>query len=490
MTTTAQPTTEPSAARGRLGALWVVGARVVGIGATLGGNILAARLLGPAEFGVYLVLSTIVAFGSILAMGGLNEAGLRLLGESLALGDGASARQVLRRVLKLGLVTSLVAAVVVSCAAAWVGPLPLVVRQSLLALVLLGVAMIALGWQQLSAELLRGLGDLRLASLFSGGQTGGPISNLLFLATTSTLLLCGASLSASELLGVMTASILATLPLALVGLLWIARRELAQVAAASAKNNDTNSAAARDSASALLSITSILLVIQILNFFNYQLDMWLAGITLAEVEVGLFGVAKRSMLLAQMPVQMAMYATMGQLPRLFAQGETRELEAVVRSSSSWAAIPSLAALALLLLFPTGILTLVFGGSFRDAAVILWPLAIGAAALVLAGNPTYVLVMMGRQREVLIVHLLATLLLAAGGYYGATTYGAVGLALAASASVTFQNGLLWWLARQQAGIWTHPGKLRFSLGKTSIPARTEVRSDTESNIAPLSRQPTH
>ncbi|ADB16120.1 polysaccharide biosynthesis protein [Pirellula staleyi DSM 6068] len=489
MTTTVQPTTEPSAARGRLGALWVVGARVVGIGATLGGNILAARLLGPAEFGVYLVLSTIVAFGSILAMGGLNEAGLRLLGESLALGDGASARQVLRRVLKLGLVTSLVAAVVVSCAAAWVGPLPLVVRQSLLALVLLGVAMIALGWQQLSAELLRGLGDLRLASLFSGGQTGGPISNLLFLATTSTLLLCGASLSASELLGVMTASILATLPLALVGLLWIARRELAQVEA-SAKNNDTNSAAARDSAAALLSITGILLVIQILNFFNYQLDMWLAGITLSEVEVGLFGVAKRSMLLAQMPVQMAMYATMGQLPRLFAQGETRELEAVVRSSSSWAAIPSLAALALLLLFPTSILTLVFGGSFRDAAVILWPLAIGAAALVLAGNPTYVLVMMGRQREVLIVHLLATLLLAAGGYYGASTYGAVGLALAASASVTFQNGLLWWLARQQAGIWTHPGKLRFSLGKTSIPARTEVRSDTESNIAPLSRQPTH
>ena len=30
--------------------------------------------------------------------------------------------------------------------------------------------------------MLRGFGNLRVASLFSGGQTGGPVSNLLLLA--------------------------------------------------------------------------------------------------------------------------------------------------------------------------------------------------------------------------------------------------------------------------------------------------------------------
>ena len=48
--------------------------RIIGIVATLGSNILAARLLGPAEFGTYLLITTVIALGSLLAMAGLNEA--------------------------------------------------------------------------------------------------------------------------------------------------------------------------------------------------------------------------------------------------------------------------------------------------------------------------------------------------------------------------------------------------------------------------------
>jgi len=60
-------------------AVWVVICRVVGIGATLAAHILAARLLGPADFGAYLLFTTIMALGSLMCMAGLKEAGLRFV---------------------------------------------------------------------------------------------------------------------------------------------------------------------------------------------------------------------------------------------------------------------------------------------------------------------------------------------------------------------------------------------------------------------------
>ncbi len=51
---------------------------------------------------------------------------------------------------------------------------------SMVAIFLVGTGVMALSWQQLSSQLLRGLNDIRSASFYSGGQTGGPLSNLIF----------------------------------------------------------------------------------------------------------------------------------------------------------------------------------------------------------------------------------------------------------------------------------------------------------------------
>src|SRR6476661_9213207 len=95
-------------------AVWVVACRVVGISATLASHILAARLLGPAEFGSYLLITTIIALGSLLSMVGLNEAGLRFVAESLALGRPALARGYVRQILATASIASATSAVVVA----------------------------------------------------------------------------------------------------------------------------------------------------------------------------------------------------------------------------------------------------------------------------------------------------------------------------------------------------------------------------------------
>src|SRR6266567_6321822 len=96
-------------------AVWVVACRIVGIAATLAANILAARLLGPAEFGTYLLVTTVIALGGHLAMAGLNEAALRFIAESLALGRFTLARAYLARSLATTAVASAVASIAVAC---------------------------------------------------------------------------------------------------------------------------------------------------------------------------------------------------------------------------------------------------------------------------------------------------------------------------------------------------------------------------------------
>src|SRR5262249_32891040 len=150
------------------------------IGATLAANILAARLLGPAEFGTFLLVMTVMALGGLLAMTGLNEAGQRFISETLALGQPRLAKSYLQRTLMIVAVASFVSCSVVAAGMGLFQVQSGRFHQPLMLIVATALGVVALAWQQIAAESLRSYGDLRQASLFSGGQTGGPVSNLLF----------------------------------------------------------------------------------------------------------------------------------------------------------------------------------------------------------------------------------------------------------------------------------------------------------------------
>jgi oligosaccharide repeat unit polymerase len=196
------------------------------------------------------------------------------------------------------------------------------------------------------------------------------------------------------------------------------------------------------------------LVIQLLTSATYQLDIWIGGLLLAPKDLGLYGVAKRCQLLGQLPVQMAMMTVVSIVPRMRVQNRLADLEEVVRRAATLAAIPSVAALAVLAIFPATVLHALFGGAYLGATHVILPLVVGQLAHILFGNPAYVLTMTGHHHLVLRVNALTTLLLAGAGTLGAWTAGPVGLALGSAASLAVQNGLLWWFAKKRLGIWTH------------------------------------
>jgi O-antigen/teichoic acid export membrane protein len=441
-------------------AVWVVGCRTIGIVATVASNILAARLLGPGEFGTYLLATTVIALGSLLAMVGLNEAALRFISESLGLGRQGRAAAYARRALGTTAIASATASIVVTAgfAAFLLGTRPSLNLLALLALVALGIVVLA--WQQIGAELLRAYGNLQMASFYSGGQTGGPVSNLVFLGGLVAAAALAASVTSTLALGIAVGSVCITCPLVYMSLMATGR--LRQSTKPSEDEHLTH-AQGRE----LLAVGGVLLLNQLLAFSAQQLDILIAGGMLSSIDLGLYGAAKRSLLIAAMPVQMATLTIVSSIPRLFAQSRLAELEKVVRGAATVAAVPSILALSLLVLFPGPILNFFLRDSYSQAGGMVIVLAAGYLVLTLSGNPQHVLTMTGRHRAVLAVNLLSAVVLVVVGVVGALLFGAAGLAAGSAASLILQNGVLWWLARRELGIWTHVEVIRSNQGPRDV-----------------------
>lgn len=462
------PSKEPSLRRQ---APWVVGCRIVGILTTLAGNILAARLLGPAEFGLYLFISSVAAFGGLLGSAGLSDAALRFSSESLALGRQALAAAYLRKAALLGLLTTLVAATLVGVGLALFQATTGRFSEPILLVALTMITLVALAWQQLAGDALRGLNNLRLASLFSGGIAGGPVSTLLFVVGVVALLWAKASLSATGAVALLALSVCLTVPMSLLSVWRLVRRELLHV-------HEPSAALSSDQNRQMLGMMGTVLVLHVLTFIGLQLDIWIGEVMLEPEALGVYGVAKRSMLLAAMPVQMAMLTVVAAIPRLHAQGRRRDLQNLMRGAAFIAAVPALAAIAVLAAAPEPFLRLLFGGSYAGAAPLIRILAVGNLVMVLAGNPINVLTLTGRHRAVFPVNLTSTAVIALGGPLAAWQFGAAGLAWASAGALATQNLLLWGLARWQAGVWTHVGAPRWEFVTQMWPGQRALNAELD------------
>jgi O-antigen/teichoic acid export membrane protein len=449
----------------RAGAAWVVAGRFLGIAVTMLVNfVLAQFALTRAEYGEFIVISSMLGSASLLAMFGMNSAVVRFVSAAVGLGDLARARQSLRLVsfatlVSVACVGGLLALVLsfldtrLIGLSAFPGLVPMLVA-SLMLLALL----------QFVAEACRSLQELKLASLLSGGQTGGLLSNLLFLT-----LIAGAVVVARPGLRTAIALNLAamaiTLPVAVVGLIRLARERLS--AATSADQNSAEHTASLPATHALgvaslLSFALPMLAIQLLTSATAQGDLWIAGVSCPLNEVALYGAARRVMLLIAMPLQIINFTVIASIAELHSQGRLEDLQRLLRGAATIAASISIAAGLGLILFGRPTLNLLFGHGYGEAAPLLSILVIGQMFLACAGSSDCALSMTGHQIAPLVVNTVCGLLLAVLGIWAVRHYGTVGLAYVSAAVIAVQAISLWLLARRLVGVWTHPAWGRLSL----------------------------
>lgn len=434
----------------RSSALWVVSLRIVGIGATFVGMMLATRLLGPAGFGEFTFIKSMIILGGTLGMAGLNESGMRFISESLGLEKPGQALGFLKSIAASVGKYSLISAFLLFAAMAAYQLISNDYEMPWILFGLMAFSVVLLAGQQVAAESLRAYHDLKWASVFSGGQTGGPASNLLFLIGMGAAAFLTNQLSLVWVVAILTVSLLVTFPSSI--------SLLKKIATSQHTSESANDASISQKQSHELNhVGHVLLLNQLLVLVTCHCDIWLGKAFLSGNDLGYYSVAKQCMLLAAMPVQMAMMTILPSIPRYWAQQRKVELEKILRSTATYAAIPSFVALGLLCLFPEQLLNIAFGEDYIGASRTVLILIFGHLILVLCGNPPHILAMTGKQSTVVAVNVLSAAVLVIVGYFAAGRYGAAGLAAASSASLAVQHGVLWWLARKKLELWTHIGR---------------------------------
>jgi len=440
------PAPHPLTGRLRAGAVWVVLSRSLGIVVTVLANMALARWLSPEAFGSYLLLSSVLAMGTLLATLGLNVAVIRFVSGSLGHGDVGGARQALGQVFAVAAASIASVAAIAAAVLSYYGPTlvgvadtPGIVPLAVTSLVLLSVL-------QLLAEACRSLHDLRFASLFSGGQTGGLLSNVLFLMLIAAAIVVGQpSLRAAIALNLL--AMIVTLPLAVFGFVRVARLQLA----APESRRSVSALRLRP----LLAFSIPMLLIQLLAFTATNADLWVAGIRCPHDQLALYGAARRLMLIVTMPLQMVILTVISSIPELQVQDRRGDLERVLRRATTLAAVPSVGAIVLLIFCGGPILELLFGSFFRQAALPLAILGVGQLFLVLAGTCGSALEMTGYQIGSLAINLMSAIAMVSLGSWAASHFGILGLAITSASIVATQSVVLWLLAKLLVGVWTHP-----------------------------------
>lgn len=432
------------ARRMRWGALWVVGGRLAGIGVTLLANVVLARQLSPVEYGKFTLLATLIALLSLVTMLGLSGAVVRFIPESLAHGQGLKARRILRMSYGImGLVWGLAAVAVVSSWSFIAAYFALPSEFDFVLLVVASGGLIAL--LQLTAESLRSFHELRFASMLAGGQTGGLLSNTIFVA----MLLGWGLFESASLRAALSLNVLALLVIAPLAIVLLVKTVRSHHSA-----NEPKLAAEfideRPQLATILAVCIPILLVQCVTMFSSQADVLIAG-ACCESDLGLYSAARRLMILVAMPLQMANFLVISSIAELKAKNRMSELEGLLQTTSIFAAIPATLALLVLIVAGGPILELLFGGSYRGATLPLSILACGQLVLVFAGSSHTTLLMTGHQNTALAVNAASALLLLICGSLAAMHFGIVGLAVASASIVILENLALIAIIHRRLGI---------------------------------------
>lgn len=184
-----------------------------------------------------------------------------------------------------------------------------------------------------------------------------------------------------------------------------------------------------------------------------QIDILLLGFFAGTTYSGIYAVAARFAKMINMGQQLSNQSTAHMLPGLYSRRLQAELQRVVSLTALVSAITTIPILVAFFVFPTQILSIFGEGFSEQGTVVLQILILGQFVNAISGPNGLVMYMTGHQNEMLWI-LLATLLVNAGAVFMLLEpLGIVGVAYAASLAIVFRNVVTSLLAKRQVGVNT-------------------------------------
>jgi len=401
-------------------------------------NSLASRLLGPADFGYFVIALTVATLVGQLGLAGVHRSGLREAAR-LDTDDEEGLRELRRGVRAVSLTTLPAAAVACGAvtfvlAGAYNSPTRWSVALAMVLLVMLG------GQQRVVANFLRGLGQTRLASLLEG-RSGGAAVAVAQAALLALVLVLAPQWGLPGALG--AAALGYAIPVLL------ARRRLGSrwrhLRVRGRLLGDLRAVLRRD-----WRFTSN----QVATQLNSSVELWIAGVVLSSVDTSLFGAAQRLAFLLVVPLSSLQVVFAPAVARLIGSHDSTEAERLLRTGSTLASAVTVLFWLPMVAVPGPLLGVVFGAAFEPAALVLVLLAVGYLANAFVGLCGTALIMSHHEGAVATMNWVAAISRVAVGLAAAAAFGLVGLGVSTVVITAATFAGMWLITRRRLGIGTH------------------------------------
>ncbi len=408
--------------------LWSLALRISGLISGFALGVVLARMLGPAEFGIYGLVTTVAAVGMTIAQLGTPQLAVRELSVRAAREDWAGVKAILYR---FGLATTL-AGIAIAAISLGGGVLAGASAFDLL-LVLEGAVLTLLtAYTGLFAAELRGLG-----ALLKGQSMDITVRPALTFAIVAALLLAGSRMDAAIALTIQNG---VTLAAAAVSGFWLWQALPPRAWSVRAARQISWLRAALP-----------LGAVDVLRQFDGSYGVVLVGWLSSSVELGVFRVAVACAVLAAMPVTIFHILLAPTLSRLHAAGQKREMQRLL----SWTA---LAMVAIMLPIAGGawllgkpLITLLFGVAYADAWLPLFLLTMAQLIYAFFGMGPILLAMCDGERDLIRIYAIAVAAAVAAAIPMTKAWGGVGAALGPLISASLIGLMSWRYARRVLGL---------------------------------------
>jgi O-antigen/teichoic acid export membrane protein len=400
-------------------------------------NVLVARLLPPKEAGAYFLAQSVATSTVYIAQLGLATAAIRLVADSIARGELGRARDSVRLVLRAGWIAVAIGLVFVFAPTGRVVDALFPSTQLGRFMPLIAALLVARTLTHHRANTFRGFHEIGRATLFS--QIAGP--GLTAAALVALWVVAREDATVRIILGISAAAWVPGLVAASV----LLRFKLKSL-------HGPGSATPRDLARLSIPLT----MSSLCGLALQQGHFLIVGARLAATEIARYGAAMRLSNLLNTTLQIVAVVTTPIIAELHAQGKIKELERVMRTTSSGALAFTLPPAVLFMIFGRTVLRVVYGPFYAGAASILAVMCIGQIVTVAAGQGASVLNMTGHERANLMCNFVAGTFTIVCCLLFVGPFGAMGGAVSWAAGIILLNVVQVGSARRLVGVWTQAG----------------------------------
>ena len=405
--------------------------RIAGLGSTFLLGVVLARALGPADYGIYGLVSSLVAVAMNIILLGTPQLAVREMAVRSARFDWAGVRALARSFLTAASLAWLALSILAAGGAFIFG------RHNTGAPMLsLAGTMLAGGMSvtALIAAELRGLGHL------SRGQVMDIVVRpAAALILTGAVLIAGIGLTPSAALWIQAVVAAST---ATISMGWLSR-------AAHHGEGDRASTERLQWFKAALPLG----VVDVLRVFDGAYGVILIGILGSAIDLGIYRVAVASSVLVTMPVTILHVVMAPTVSRLHRFGERRELQRLLRVTSAGMFAILTPMLVVLVLFGRPLIDLVFGHVYGDAAMPLAILCFAQLVFGFFGMGPVLLAMAESERHLTLIYVSAVSAGVAAAAVLIPLFGAEGAAAAQVLSTGTVALLSAQFARRRLGLGT-------------------------------------